>query len=73
MKTIETDILMDAPIEVVWRVLLDFDAYPNWNPFLTVKGKAALGEKLDLEIDMKGKMKQFKPKVVAVEEERHFE
>jgi hypothetical protein len=25
---------IDAPIEVVWRVMLDLDAYPEWNPFV---------------------------------------
>jgi hypothetical protein len=73
MKNIETDIIIDAPIEIVWRVLMDFDSYPNWNPFLTVKGLPFLGEKLDLEIEMRGKKSQFRPKVVAYEEGRQFE
>jgi len=27
-------ILIDAPIEVVWSVMLDTDAYSKWNPFI---------------------------------------
>ncbi|KAK7043220.1 hypothetical protein VNI00_008574 [Paramarasmius palmivorus] len=26
-------ILINAPIEKVWQILLDFPAYPEWNPF----------------------------------------
>lgn len=26
--------LIDAPIEDVWSILLDFPAYPAWNPFV---------------------------------------
>lgn len=73
MKNIETEILIDAPIEVVWRVLMNFDAYRHWNPFLTVEGEAVLGNKLDVIINMDGKKNFFKPKVVAYEEQRRFE
>jgi hypothetical protein len=26
---------IDAPIDVVWQVMLDVDAYGEWNPFIT--------------------------------------
>ncbi|KAJ3772782.1 hypothetical protein FB446DRAFT_642900 [Lentinula raphanica] len=32
--TVEADILINAPIDVVWNVLLDFPSYPDWNPFV---------------------------------------
>lgn len=73
MKNIETEILIDAPVEIVWRVLMNFDAYRDWNPFITIEGKPILGEKLDVIINMNGKKNFFKPKVVAYEEERRFE
>ena len=25
---------IDAPLELVWQVMLDTDAYPEWNPFV---------------------------------------
>ncbi|KAJ3878122.1 hypothetical protein F5051DRAFT_452541 [Lentinula edodes] len=31
---VEANILIDAPIDVVWSVLLDFSKYPEWNPFV---------------------------------------
>src|SRR3546814_3559423 len=29
----EAGLGIDAPLETVWRVMLDVDAYPEWNPF----------------------------------------
>lgn len=30
----ETRITIDAPIETVWDVLLDWEKYAEWNPFV---------------------------------------
>ena len=73
MKSIETNIVIDAPIEVVWRAFIEFENYDRWNPFLKVEGKPILGERLQIEIDLNGKVSKFKPKVVAFEENRRFE
>lgn len=73
MKNIETEILIEAPIEVVWRVLMNFEAYRHWNPFLTIEGEAVLGNKLDVIINMDGRKNFFKPKVVVCDEGRQFE
>lgn len=32
--TVQASALIDAPIETAWNVLLDFQAYPEWNPFV---------------------------------------
>lgn len=32
--TAQSSILIAGPIETVWNVLLDFPAYPDWNPFV---------------------------------------
>ncbi len=34
MKSLETDIIINAPIDPVWNILVDFDSYPEWNPFI---------------------------------------
>jgi hypothetical protein len=42
--TIDTRVSIDASIERVWRILTDFRAYPDWNPYLVrVDGEAAAG------------------------------
>jgi uncharacterized protein YndB with AHSA1/START domain len=30
----EADVVIDAPADVIWRVMLDLDGYPRWNPFI---------------------------------------
>lgn len=32
--TVSARILIDADIETVWRHMTDWDAYPQWNPFI---------------------------------------
>ena len=32
MKTIHTEIAIKAPVERVWNVLTNFNAYAAWNP-----------------------------------------
>jgi len=34
MKTIETNIVIDAPGHIVWSHLIDFEHYPEWNSFI---------------------------------------
>ena len=35
MKSINTEITINASTEIVWKVLMDFENYSNWNPFVT--------------------------------------
>jgi len=34
MKKIETEIIINTTPERVWEILIDFENYPNWNPFI---------------------------------------
>lgn len=34
MKSLYTEIQIDAPAAVVWKILTDFKTYPDWNPFI---------------------------------------
>ena len=43
MKAIESEITLSSPTNEVWAALVDFESYPDWNPFLT-KMEAELGE-----------------------------
>ena len=48
MKQVEAFEEIDAPPEAVWKVLLEFDAYPEWNP---LSGRL---EELRIEIEPRG-------------------
>lgn len=51
MKELRTQIKINATPEKVWRVLTDFKAYPEWNPFITkLEGTLAPGQKLTVTL-----------------------
>jgi hypothetical protein len=35
MKEYHTEIIIDVPIDRVWKALTDFSAYPEWNPLVS--------------------------------------
>ena len=46
METIRTKVTVDAPVEVVWEQLTDFESYPAWNPlFRKLEGEPIEGTK----------------------------
>ena len=70
MKRIQTSIDIDAPPEQVWQHLTDFDAYPDWNPFVrSLEGSPEDGTRLRVEMRLPGKDKSsvFKPSVTAAD------
>ncbi|MFZ2155466.1 MAG: SRPBCC domain-containing protein, partial [Bradyrhizobium sp.] len=71
--TIETEIMIAASPEEIWAVLTDFDAYPNWNPFIRrIGGSAVVGARLRTELTQSPGTKpmRFSPRVLAVEPAR---
>ena len=49
MRVLETEIHITASPERVWSVLMDFDRYPDWNPFIRrARGRVEVGEKLEV-------------------------
>lgn len=74
MKSIKTQITIDASPEQVWAVLIDFDQYPEWNPFLiSVKGAPVVGTFLDNEIKTnEKKIMKFQPEVLVAEANSEF-
>jgi hypothetical protein len=73
-KELESEIEINASAESVWRVLIDFDAYPSWNPFIKeISGRPAVGEKLRAFIQPPGgKGMVFKPTVLKAEKNREL-
>jgi uncharacterized protein YndB with AHSA1/START domain len=54
-RTAATTTLIEAPREEVWRILMDFEAYPRWNPYMrTVEGRPAAGRSLDIHLEPEG-------------------
>jgi hypothetical protein len=48
---IRTEIVIDAPIERVFSVLIDFENYPKWNPYhVSVTGRPEVGAELSVTV-----------------------
>lgn len=74
MQTIVTEIIINASKEKVWEVLTNFNNYSNWNPFITsIEGEPKENTQLVNKLEIDGKVQIFKPTVVKVEENKHFE
>lgn len=71
---IYTDIEIATKAEKVWQILINFNDYSNWNPFLTkVEGKAQAGTKITIHVQAPGlKSMTFNPTIVKVEENREL-
>lgn len=72
---IQTSVVIDAPVGVVWDVLMAFEQYPSWNPFIIqIEGSPAVGEKLRVCIRPDGhtKANRFTPKVISNTARKEF-
>lgn len=67
MRDISSAIRIDASAERVWSVLVDFPAYPAWNPFIrSITGDARQGGLLRVTLAAEGgSTMRFRPKVLA--------
>lgn len=68
MREIQTDIEIGAAPSEVWRVLTDFAAYSEWNPFVTrASGELREGGRLEIFVQVpEGRGMKFTPKVLRV-------
>lgn len=71
MKEIKTEIVINAPASVVWDVLMDFKAYPEWNPFvISIEPKNSpvqVGGRLKNVIKVGEKENTFKPVILTLD------
>lgn len=74
MRRIETAVDIAAPPAAVWRVLVDFASYPEWNPFVRqIEGEARVGARLRVTVQPPGrKPMTFRPTVRAAEPAREL-
>lgn len=80
MRQIETQIRINAPAHIVWEILMDFENYSNWNPFIkqitgnspSPQGAATVGENIEVLIFNGKKDFKFKPEILVVKKEEEF-
>lgn len=48
---LNTELIIGAPPDVVWAILIDFERYPEWNPFIVeIVGKPEVDQKLKVRL-----------------------
>ncbi len=74
MQEIRTHVEIAASPERVWNVLMDFAAFPAWNPFIrSISGEARSGGKLEVHIQPPGRgVSVFRPTVQVTEPNREL-
>jgi hypothetical protein len=67
VRTIRSAIEIRAPIDDVWRILIDFAAYPEWNPHVRqIKGNPGAGRRLMIVSRPPGaRAVHLRPRVIA--------
>lgn len=71
-KSLETDIVINAPVDEVWKEFSNFTEYPQWNPFIRkISGEMKIGGNINITIQPKGdKPVDFMPVIIQYEEKR---
>jgi hypothetical protein len=74
-RVVRTEIVVEAPRYVVWRLLSDFPHYDDWNPYITqARGHAVVGEQIHLRFAPgSGQPRQVDCEVVVVNGMRKLE
>ncbi|MDR2639474.1 MAG: SRPBCC domain-containing protein, partial [Helicobacteraceae bacterium] len=72
IKEIYTEALIISNSTRIWKILTDFDNFPNWNPFIKyIKGNVAIGNTIKVRIEPPDSMPiTFAPKVLEIQENR---
>lgn len=74
MRSIETIIHIHTPLQKVWDVLMDFESYPEWNPFIiSIEGIAKPGRNIAIKLKLSGEKEMaFKPRILITEPFQEF-
>ena len=74
MKKIKTEIIIDTDVSTVWKVLTDFENYPNWNPFVrSIQGGKCVGDELKVACKTsKGKKVSFQSTILNMDQDKEF-
>lgn len=74
MRELKTSIEISATPDKIWNILMDFDRYPEWNPFIiSIRGRAKIRERLKITVQPpESKPMVFKPQVTLYKKNKQF-
>jgi hypothetical protein len=71
LPTVRVETIIAAPRHAVWDVLIDFERYPEWNPFtVAVTTRGRIGDPVLLDVRLGGRRLKMKEKLRVLEPER---
>ena len=75
-REIKTEIIINSSPEQVWNELMNFESYPEWNPFiksLTIENEFKEGKKLSVILQLLNqKPRKFTPKIKSIVPHQEF-
>ena len=74
MKEIRSEIEVEALGTIVWKVLVDFQRYKEWNPFIySISGEAIVGQKIRINLRTpSGKERNYEPVITKADVDREL-
>lgn len=74
MKSLHTEIEINASPEKVWEELTDFESFPEWNPFIRkLEGEVKEGSRIEVLLKPEGgKASRFRPMIRRFEYAREL-
>jgi hypothetical protein len=71
---IRTEVIINANPTRVWKILMEFDRYPEWNPFIkTINGQPIKGNKISVRLEAPDSFGMtINPRIVRVVDEKEF-
>jgi len=76
MREIKSEIIVNAPPEKVWNVLINVNGWQSWNPTVNAcSGDAAIGSALDITMknESGGDGPHYSPKITAMDRPNKFQ
>lgn len=72
--SLHTEIVIEASVDKVWTILMDFDSYPEWNPFVKkICGNAEQGAIVEVHLQQPdGMLMRMKPRVTECNKKNRF-
>ena len=73
-EVVETDIVIQAPLERVWDILSDLSRYGEWNPLIVrAEGPLVRGGKISISVRIpQRKATSFRPTLLALEAKKEL-
>jgi hypothetical protein len=70
LKEVRSEIEINSYPESVWKILIDFSTYEQWNPFINkIIGLPTEGNRIEIYIETpSGKSRKYSPRITKVEE-----